>query len=535
MVSLPISAVTASLQVVPQVAPAFSWGDLNPLTVLGNAAAVAFTAGWQSFMTSMWAGGLWLTQFAFKIVDAFTTPDLSQGGVMSAIYPATFAIGGALALILAFLQVGFAAWQRDGKGLARLLVGIPQFALAWGGMLGVGAALTLATAGLTQGMLQVALGAPSFGQANILTSWQPRDGVDAAVATVLGICGLFLIFAAIGYLLIMLVRAGALVLLMATSPISAAGLLSEGTRSWFWKSLRWFLAALMIGPLAALVLGIGKKLTDGVLSGAGESTQAAVGTAVVGTVLVLLSAFCPLILFRLLAFVDPGTSSGASFRASLDAAGGLDGLLSGQGQQSDSGSGAATAQASDGSSQGEADAGTATQSRLATAMTGLGGGAGAGAALGPAAGLLKAAGNGLSSLGQGAATYGADILGAAGVGHQQPYFGSTPNDSNKSPNQPKPQQPQTGQNGQPNGQDGQDSGGGPDGTGADAPGRSADPGPARPQIPPVTSPPTPTGSGAGGKGGKPGGGPGGPAGGAGAGEAGGAAGGVEGAAAVAAL
>jgi len=336
----------------------------------------------------------------------------------------------------------------------------------------------------------------------------------------------------------MLVRAGALMVIQATSPISAAGLLSEGTRSWFWKSLRWFLAALMIGPLAALVLGIGKKLTDGVLSGAGESTQAAVGTAVVGTVLVLLSAFCPLILFRLLAFVDPGTSSGASFRASLDAAGGLDGLLSGQGQQSDSGSGAATAQASDGSSQGEADAGTATQGRLATAMTGLGGGAGAGAALGPAAGLLKAAGNGLSSLGQGAATYGADILGAAGVGHQQPYFGSTPNDSNKSPNQPKPQQPQTGQNGQPNGQDGQDSGGGPDGTGADAPGRSADPGPARPQIPPVTSPPTPTGSGAGGKGGKggkPGGGPGGPAGGAVAGEAGGAAGGVEGAAAVAAL
>ena len=302
--------------------PSFDWDELNPLTVLGNAAAATVTQGWQSFMTALWTGGLWLMGFAFKIVDAFTTPDLTQAGPMGPIYPATFAIGGALALILGFLQIGTAAWQRDGKGLARLLVGVVQFALAWGGMLGVGAALTTATTGLAQGLLQIGVGSPSFGSVNLLGSWQPRDSVDAAVATVLGVCGLLLILAAVGYLMIMLVRAGALVVLIATSPICAAGLLAESTRAWFWKSLRWFVAALMIAPLSALVLGVGKKLTDGVLAGAGESTEAAVGQAVVGTVLVIISAFCPLILFRLLAFVDPGTSSGASFRASLDAAGG---------------------------------------------------------------------------------------------------------------------------------------------------------------------------------------------------------------------
>ena len=36
-----------------------------------------------------------------------------------------------------------------------------------------------------------------------------RDGFDAAVASILGICGVVLILATIGYLLIMLVRAGA--------------------------------------------------------------------------------------------------------------------------------------------------------------------------------------------------------------------------------------------------------------------------------------------------------------------------------------
>ena len=485
------------LLAAPQMLPAFEWDELNPLTVLANAAAVTLTSGWQSFMTAIWAGGLWLTGFAFKIVDAFTTPDVSEGGLMNAIYPATFAIGGALALILAFVQVGVAAWQRDGKGLARLLVGIAQFALAWGGMLGVGAALTAATAGLTQGILQVALGVPSFAQVDLLRSWQPRDGVDAAVATVLGICGVLLVFAAIGYLLIMLVRAGALVILMATSPISAAGLLSEGTRAWFWKSLRWFVAALMIAPLSALVLGVGKKLTDGVLSGAGASTEAAVGQAVIGTVLVVISAFCPLILFRLLAFVDPGTSSGASFRASLDAAGGIAGLL-GSGPGPAGGSGAATAQSGDGTSQGEANAGGATRAGWPRRW----------ARSGPRP-------KDCPRPGKPPPTYSADILGAAGVGHQQPYFGSPP----------VQRQPAAGQNQ-------------PHGTAATTRGRRSPDGPDDPdpggassaagQAPPVIPPPTPGSlapagsgpgsgpqSGAGGKGGGSGGGAG-PAGGAGA-------------------
>src|SRR5680860_1343839 len=91
--------------------------------------------------------------------------------------------------------------------------------------------------------------------------------------------GLWLLIwpAAIGYLLIMLVREAALLLLVATSPIAAGGLMSELGRSWFWRSLRWFLAAVLIAPLAALVLGVGEKISEGVVSGAGQDTTAAVG------------------------------------------------------------------------------------------------------------------------------------------------------------------------------------------------------------------------------------------------------------------
>ena len=526
--SFTAAANTAAADAAPAVMPAFGWDDVNPVKVLANLVAVGATSVWQDIMTNIWSAGLWLAGFVFQLVDAFTAPDLSGGGLMSKIYPVTFGIGAGLALILALVQVGFAAWQRDGKGLGRLVVGVFQFMLVWGGMLGTGAALNVATAGLTQGMLQVSFGAPSFAKANVLQTWNIRQGVDAVAATVLGICGLLLVFAAIGYLLVMLVRAAALMILMATSPISAAGLLSEGTRAWFWKSLRWFLAALMIGPLAALVLAIGKLLTDGVLSGAGDSTQSAVGTAVVGTVLIIIGAFCPLILFRLLAFVDPGTSSGASFRASLDAAGGIGGLLQGRGATGagsgvSGASGAATSQARNGTSQGEAAADTATQGRIASALSRLGG---------PAGTSIGAGANTIASVGSAAATYGADILGAAGVGHQQPYFGGPVSDS-----QPRHHDTQNGQRQQP-GNTTSDSPVPADRTAQTdhtvSPSAPSAPIPAAPVRPaPGAGSQTSAGPGEG----QPddGGGVGGGSGGGGAAGAGGAAGGVEGAAAVAAL
>ena len=152
-------------------------------------------------------------------------------------------------------------------------------------------------------------------------------------------CAWLLIWpAALMHILVMVVREAALLLLVATSPIAAGGLLSEVGRAWFWKSLRWLVAALLIAPLSALVLGVGTRITHGVLAattsagaaGTGQGSEAAiVGMAVVGSVLLLVGALCPLILFRLLAFVDPGTSSGAAMRSSLASHGGLSGVLKG--------------------------------------------------------------------------------------------------------------------------------------------------------------------------------------------------------------
>ena len=390
----------------PHLAP---WFTLNPLEWLGDAASQVANEAWTSAMVASWSSGLWVLNTAFRGVDAATTPDLSEGGPMGSVYPYTFGIGLTIALIMGFGQIGAAAFRRDGQSLGRLLVGVLQFGAVWLGYVGVGAALVTAAGGLTHGLLHELLGIDSFGGFQPGSEW-PRQVTDTVTASVLGICAWLLIWpAAIIYLLLMLVREAALMLLAATSPIAAAGLLSDVGRAWFWKSLRWFISALLIAPLSALVLGIGQKISESVVSGAGKSTEAAVGMAVVGGIIILIGALCPFIVFRLLAFVDPGTSSGAAMRASMASYGGVRNLLPGQGV-----GGSVVAAQTDGvgRSMGEASADAVTSSRFAAA----------GSAAAAGAGVVVAAVGAVSKAAHAAINVGTDVLSSAGIGDGHPYY-----------------------------------------------------------------------------------------------------------------
>src|SRR6266545_4251342 len=349
---------------------AFGWGDLNPLKWLGKGASVVVGDVWKAAMTALWSAGLWILELAFKVIDAFTTPDLTAGGPLAEVYPYTFGIGAFVAGLMALVQIGAAAFRRDGASLARVLLGVAQFGAVWVGYIGCAAAATLAASGLTKGLLQGLLHIGAFsGWGSVSDSW-PRQVDDVVVATVLGLCTVFLIFpAAVGYLLIMLVRE------------------------------------------AALVLGIGVRITHGILRGNGDATAASVGMAVVGSVLILLGATCPLVLFKLLAFVDPGTTSGAAMRESFAAGGGLAGLLGGKGAAGgEAGSGASVMLDALFRADAEATADATTTGRFA-------------ALLDAASGGLAAAASVAGKLGGKAAAVGADVLASAGVGHQAPYYG----------------------------------------------------------------------------------------------------------------
>jgi len=411
-----LHGLTLPGQTLMSAVPAFGidLGRFSPMTWLGDAAAVASADGWKGAMVALWSAAMWALAVAFRIIDAFGDPDLSATGPLRAILPFTFGIGAFVATLMVLLQLGATAWKRDGQSLARVLVGTAQFGAVWTMGLAAASAITAACAGLTKALLRALLNVDSF--AAVATSLTgPREVTDTVAATVLGITGLLVVLpAALGYVFIQLARCAALMILATTSAISAAGLVSEIGRTWFWKSSRWFISASLISPLSALVLGIGVKISQGVVSGSGDKNAAAVGMALVSAMLVLIGAVCPLVVFRMLAFVDPGTSSGAAVRSSFAASGGVASLLGslGGGGGASAGSSAGTAQDAGGRSMGESDADSQTQGRFAQSMNQLSGG-------------LTAAGNTMAAGVSGASAIGSDVLGAAGVGHQGPYLGQS--------------------------------------------------------------------------------------------------------------
>lgn len=398
------------------------WEHVNPFTYLGNAAGKVIADGWTTAMLALWNAGLWLLKLVLGIEDAFLTPQVSQDGPMSGVYPSTFWVAAALVLVLLMVQLGVAAVRRDGQSLARVLIGAAQFGAVWVLWVGYAVAVLAAAGGLTDALMQSLLGVDA------LSAWQPWTGfstsdiTDGTIATVLGVMGFVLVFAAISHLLIMLARAAALLVLAATNPIAAAGLVWEGGRGWFWRSLRWFHAAAFAPVLMMLMLGVGVQVTSHVAMGYTDSLQTAVGTALPGVLLILVGCFAPLALFKMLAFVDPGTSSGAAMRAGLQAQGGVRGLLTGGGEASGD---AASSSDATGRSQGEASTEAATSERLTTSAGGfiskLGG---AGQALATGADFAQ-------GLGTRAGAVGADITNQMGVGHNT-YLPDTPSSQSNS-------------------------------------------------------------------------------------------------------
>jgi hypothetical protein len=385
------------------------WDYINPFTALGNAAGKIVADGWTAAMLGIWNAGLWLLKLVLGLEDDFLVPDLSEGGPMRGIYPYTFWIAGALVLILVMIQIGIAAFRRDGQSLARVLIGAAQFVMVWVAGVVYAVAVVAAAGGLTRALMQSLL------HVNAMDAWQPWTGfstadiTDGTIATVLGVMGFFLIFAAFGHLLVMLTRGAALLVLAATNPIAAAGLVWDGGKAWFWKALRWFHAAAFTPVIMMLMLGLGVQVTSHVALSATDTLQTAIGTAVPGVMLILVGCFAPLALFKLLAFVDPGTSSGAAMRAGLTAQGGLQGLLRG-GSSAETSNAASDSDAS-GRSQGEASTEAATNQRFAQSAGGLMGALGV-------AGQVAATGLGIAAgAGARAAALGADLTNQMGVGH----------------------------------------------------------------------------------------------------------------------
>ncbi|KRF05437.1 hypothetical protein ASG88_20990 [Nocardioides sp. Soil777] len=398
-------------------------GDIpNPFEAIGDVIAKAAADAWTAAMLAIWNSGLFVLRIVLTFSELFLTPDLSADGPGKDVYAFTLWLALALVVILAMIQLGAAAFKREGKSLARAFIGSGQFVLVCACWFGYCVMIIAACGALTKALMKSLLKVQTW------PDWDPLGGLgidditDAGVATALAFLGIFLWLAAIGHVLVYLARAASLLVLTATGPLAAAGLVSEFTRSWFWKSLRWFHAAAFTPVLMVMVLGIGVQFANGVAAHLAEDTAKAFGTALPAVMTILISVVAPLSLFKLLAFVDPGTPSGASFRQGMAIQGGLQGLLSGGGGAG-GGSSAASSTDANGRSSGEQSAEASTGDRFSKSTQGALGSFGpVGQALSTGMGWINSAGAKATSLmsdetnqaGVGQSTYGPDFSGLGG-------------------------------------------------------------------------------------------------------------------------
>jgi type IV secretion system protein TrbL len=389
---------------------------IDPFGSLGSTIANAVADTLTAAMLSLWNAGLWVLRAVLELEDAILTPNIGEQGPVGGLYATTFWIALALVGILILVQIGVALGKRDGLSIGRLLVGAAQFGFVWFAWVGYGVMLVAASSGLTKALMGSLLNITAWSQ------WRPweralsrrlhqvlpdapspftaSDITNGTVAVILGIMGLLLWLAAIAHTLVMLARSASLIVLAGVTPISAAGLVTDFGRSWFWKSFRWFHAAALTPPLMVLALGVGVKITTGVALGADNDVLKSIGTAFVGVILICVSAFSPLALYRLFAFTDPGSTSGSALRAGLAAAGGIGGVLGGQ----QVGSSAATTTDGAGRTAGEDGAASTTLGRFA-------------AGLGPVGDAVSTGIGIMANLGGTGATMGADLTNQMGVGH----------------------------------------------------------------------------------------------------------------------
>ncbi len=404
----------------------FPWDWIDPFGKLGSEAAKVAADMWIATCLSVWWAGLWLLRLVLGWMDFWLTPDLTGNGPGHALYGTTFWIAGVLVVIMMMIQLGIAVLRGDGKSLGRAVLGVGQFMVIVAGWVGYAVAVTVAAGGLTRALMESLLNVTTWRQWTVFNDAASvgKSITDGGVAAILMLLGLFVWLAAIGHFVVVLARDAALMILVAVGPIAAAGLANDSTRSWFWKTFRWFHAAVFTPFLVVLVTGMGMKFTTGVPTTINGGPEASIGTAVPAVLLILVSIVSPLALFKMLAFVDPGTASGAAMRAGMAAMGGMQGLLSGNPTAGATADGGAPSGDQADTSGGEASAEATTNTKVANA-------AGSTAAIVGGVGAAAAAGIGvvmkLGALGASAVT---DVTNQAGIGHNtyQPDYQAGPQD-----------------------------------------------------------------------------------------------------------
>lgn len=267
---------------------------------------------------ALFNGVVTLLQWAFKVMGAIGTVDVNpnEGHPLGQVYPIMLWIGAALALACGLFSAARIA-VTQGRTTPEVLGGFVKFALAWVGALSIVALLVTMADELATGILGAGK-VENFGAVGEHVGWlSAAQGKDVSPVLALLVALLFLLPAAVGFLLFAVVRAAGIEIIAATIPILTAGLLWNRTSKWLGMACQWLLVLIFLPVMLAITVLIGISMMAGVGSQGG---LAGLGQLLVGSVTLALSLASPVILLKLFSFVP------ASVAGQMDGVRGLGGL-----------------------------------------------------------------------------------------------------------------------------------------------------------------------------------------------------------------
>jgi len=328
----------------------------------------------------LWGAGLEILKAGVGLADKFGSVNLDvHSGPMAAVWSVTLPIGLAVAGCIFYFSLATVPFQGRG-GVLRAVRGIGQFGVALAGSIGAFASLVALSDAFTSFILSKGLSSANFDEAFTHTGFSDvtANAVKGGALALMSLFGVIPI--GLGFAFENVMRAATIYLLAAVIPITAAGLLSGNTASWYWKTAHWMMAAIAMKPVMALALALGVGIAGG-----GQGLVA----LIVGLAVLFVALFAPLALFRLFAFASEkatdGFKSGWSSSGAEDAVNGATDKVTSMVSGSDSTSSmesSTDARYSDASSSTDTGTGDSTgaggsNSAGASSSTGAAGGGGA--------------------------------------------------------------------------------------------------------------------------------------------------------------
>lgn len=284
--------------------------------LIGNAA----TSAWESVCRSFAEAATELMKGFAKAFVAIPPVDLNSGGIKG-VYAISLALAATIAAILLIGQIIRTAVTHDGSALAQGFLGVGKAALAFMVTLTVAGASLIAADELTAFIVERTFGSTRGLEDKLAGLMAFNPNLPSSLLLILAVLGILLIVVLWFELLL---RNAAIAVLIATSPIAAAGQVSEATKGWWSKLVTATVQLIILKPIIALVFGLG----FGMMS---DTKVADVQTLLAGMLILLLAALAWPAIARFFTFANVYAGGGSGVGAVLGFAAGRLSTTSGGG------------------------------------------------------------------------------------------------------------------------------------------------------------------------------------------------------------